>query len=138
MEENKTNKPELVQQEENKTAKNYETTMKRLVAIVGGEEQLFPKKKVKGDVLASIVSELTKEKKEKLEKELKADLVALLDKRVEMNKAFEEKKAELKKLEESKMKEFNEAASKLFNKIEGINDIEKSYYDSLKTAGKTE
>jgi len=133
------NKPEVtVQQEENKTAKNYETTMKRLVAIVGGEEQLFPKKKVKGDVLASIVSELTKEKKEKLEKELKADLVALLDKRVEMNKAFEEKKAELKKLEESKMKEFNEAASKLFNKIEGIADIEKSYYDSLKTVGKTE
>jgi len=131
------NKPEVTaQQEEGKTAKNFEATMKRLVAIVGGEEQLFPKKKVKNDVLASIVSELTKEKKEKLEKDIKAELITLLDKRVELNKALDEKKAELKKLEETKMKEFNEAASKLFNKIEGIADIEKSYYESLTSTGK--
>lgn len=125
---------EAVQQED-KTVKNFEATMKRLVAIVGGEEQLFPKKKIKSDTLATIVSGLVKEKKEKLEKEVTADLISLLDKHVELKKAIAEKKAELKKLEETKMKEFSEAASKIFGKIEDVGNIEKSYYDSLKSVG---
>lgn len=118
---------------DDKITSNFTATMKKLVAIVGGEEQLFPKKKIKKDVLSTIVDGLIKEKKENLEKEVKAELVTLLDKHVELKKAFNDKELELKKLKETKMKEFNEAASKVFNKIDGIADIEKSYYDSLKT-----
>ena len=32
------------------------------------------------------------------------------------------------------MKEFNEAAAKLFGKVDSIGEIEKSYYESLKVA----
>ena len=32
---------------------------------------------------------------------------------------------------------YKEAASKLFNEIEGISELEKKYYDSLKSATET-
>jgi len=118
---------------EDKVVKNYDTTIKKLVAIVGGEENLFPIKKVKKDVVASIVTGLLKEKKESIEKEIKADLISLLDKHVLLKREIKAKEEELKKLSESKMKEFTEAANKVFNKIGNINQLETEYYASLKS-----
>jgi hypothetical protein len=129
---------ENTENNEGKVAKNFEATMKKLIAIVGGEKNLFPSKRVSKDTLKTVVDGLLKDKKEAAEKEVKAELVALLDNHVEMKKAIEAKTKELKQLEEQKMKEFNEAASKVFNKIDAIGDLEKDYYSSLTGAAKAE
>lgn len=117
--------------EENKIKKNFDNTMKKLVAIVGGEQNLFPVKKVEKDVVANIVTNLIKEKKENIEKEVKTELVSLLDKYVEFKKAVVTKEKELEQLKDNKMKEFNEAANKLFGKVDQIDEISKSYYEAL-------
>lgn len=124
---------EKTQQQEdgNKIAKNFKATMDKLVAIVGGDKNLFPIKKVGKDVLKTIVDGLLTEKKETLEKEVKADVIKLLEGHVALQKAISEKKKELAKLEQDKMKEFNDSASKLFGKIESIDALEKEYYSSL-------
>ncbi len=126
--------PESKEEQSGKIAKNYKATMSKLVAIVGGEKHLFPTKKASKDVVVTIVEGLLKERKENLEKEVKLELIALLDKHVELKKVIAAKAQELKQLEEQKTKEFNEAASKVFNRIESIGDIEKGYYDSINTA----
>jgi len=90
------------------------------------------------DVITTLVSGLVKDRKEALEKEIKVELIGLLDKHVELKKSIEAKKKELKQLEESKMKEFNEAASKLFAKIDDVQEIEKDYYTALNATGNPE
>lgn len=119
--------------QEDKSVKNYDAVIKKLVAIVGGTDNLFPIKKVENDVVASIVTGLLKEKKENLEKEIKADLIGLLDKHVVLKREIKAKEDELKKLSETKMKEFTEAATKVFGKIGNINQLETEYYSSLKS-----
>jgi hypothetical protein len=105
--------------------------MKKLVAVVGGEQNLFPGKKVSKDIVTTIVEGLLKEKKETLEKEVKSELITLLEKNILLKKTIEDEKKKLKSLEESKMKEFNEAAIKLFNKIDNIGELEKEYYSTI-------
>lgn len=122
---------------EDKSTKNYDAAIKKLVAIVGGEENLFPVKKVDNDIVATIVGGLLKEKKENLEKEIKSDLIALLDKHVVLKREIKAKEDELKKLSETKMKEFTEAANKVFGKIGNINQLETEYYSSLKSISPT-
>ncbi len=133
--ENQEQTVEQKQEEAGKVQKQFEATMKKLVAVVGGEKQLLPTKKLDKDVVGTIVEGLLKDKKESLEKEVKSDLVSLLDKHIELKKSIEAKKKELKQLEEQKMKEFSEAASKVFNKIDGIAQMETDYYNSLNQAG---
>lgn len=127
---------ESKEEQSGKIAKNYKVTMSKLVAIVGGEKNLFPTKKASKDVVVTIVEGLLKERKESLEKEVKLELVNLLDKHVELKKTIAAKTQELKQLEEQKTKEFNDAASKVFNRIDSIGEIEKAYYDSINVATK--
>lgn len=126
------------QNEQGKEGKKFESTMRKLIAIVGGEEKLFPEKKVSGDTVKGVVNGLLKERKEKLEKETTAELSALLDKYVAFKKEVTEKKKEFEKIVETKQKEFNEAASKVFNKIDGINELESAYYSTLTELGNAE
>lgn len=133
MENNKEVVKPVESNDDNKVNKAYDATMKKLVAIVGGDENLFPVKKVKKDVVKSIVSGLIKERKENAEKDVTKELVDLLDKHIQLKKALADKKKELDNLEQQKKKEFNEAASKLFGKIDEINQLESEYYSSLNT-----
>lgn len=122
------------EQDNNKITKNFESTMQKLVAIVGGDKNLFPTKKVGKDIVKNIVDGMLTEKKETLEKEVKADLTKLLESHITLKKSIDDKKKELAKLEQDKMKEFNEAATKVFAKIENIDQLSKDYYSSLKSA----
>jgi hypothetical protein len=117
-----------------KVVKAYENNLKKLVAVVGGEQNLRQVKTVKKDTLGQIVSELFKEETESVERETKEALKTLLKNRIEMQRSIDAKKKELAQLETSKMKEFNEAAVKLFNKISGIDELEKEYYSALTDA----
>ncbi len=119
------------QENQDKIVKSFETNMKRLVGVLGGEELLNNTSKLKKDTVATIVENLLKDRKEKLELDIKNDLSTLLEKHVTLKKSIADKKKELKDLENSKMKEFNDACNKLFNKVQDIEQLEKDYYDSL-------
>jgi hypothetical protein len=117
-----------------KIQKNYEKNLKKLVAIVGGSNNLKPINKVEKDVMSSLVQELFKEETEAIEKSTKEGLKTLLKNRIEMQRSIDAKKKELANLETAKMKEFNEAAVKLFNQINGIDALENEYYSALTDA----
>lgn len=118
-------------QEEDKTNKQFDATLKRLVAVVGGKENLSPKKRIKKDTLANVVNGLLQEKREATEKEVKEKLTELLAKKVAFDKEMSVAKADLDKLEKTKKKEFIEASQKVFQMIDGIDDLEKDYYKAL-------
>lgn len=123
-------------EENNKVAKNYEATMSKLVAILGDKNHLNPKKRVKKDALSTIVTDLLKDESEASKLAIKTELKDLLTKHVTLTKEIQTKKKEFEQLEQNKMKEFNEAASKLFAKIDGLGEIEKDYLAALTTATK--
>lgn len=114
-----------------KVAKNYEATMKKVFAIVGGEKNLNPKKRVTKDTMKDIVANLLKGQREETAKEVTDGLKALLSSHVELKKLISEKKAELEKLEKTKMKEFTDQANKLFGKVEDMDKLEAEYIQSL-------
>ncbi len=121
-----------------KVAKAYDKNLKKLVAIVGGSNNLKLVTKIKKDVMVDLVNELFKEETDAIEKSTKEGLKALLKNRVEMQRSIETKKKELAQLEVTKMKEFNEAAVKLFNQIDGIDGLEQEYYSALTDAATAE
>lgn len=131
-----TTKPEGQESEKEKNdkiEKNYTDVMNKLVALMQGENNLA-KGKLAKDAVSEMVETLLKEKKETIIKEVKEDIIKLLEKNIELKKALADKRKELEKLEKDKKKEFTEAARKLFGRIEGIGELEKAYYEGLKTA----
>ena len=114
-----------------KVEKNYQRNLKKLVAILGGEQNLTPERSVKSDALAGVVETLLKEKREKVIAEVKQGLETLLEKHVNFQKELKAKKQELKQLEINKKKEFSEAANKVFSKISDIDELANQYKESL-------
>jgi hypothetical protein len=124
------------EQEAGKTEKKFNDTLAKVAQILGGDSLLKPKKKVKGSIVSDIVEELTKERVEANRTAVKAELGTLLTKYIDLEAELLKKEDELKKLKESKQKEFVEAANKFFNKIEDVDAFAKSMEDALKTATK--
>lgn len=121
-------------EQENKVEKKFAITIKKLIAVVDGSDNLKLPKKVKKDDLASIVTDLFKEEHAENIKQTKESLKSLLKQYAEMNKAFDDKEKELEKLRKQKKEEFIKAADGLFNKIDNISLVEKEYYQGLKDA----
>jgi hypothetical protein len=117
-----------------KVIKQYEATLKKLVAVIGGAP-LAPASKIPVGVLGEVIDELFKEDRETLGKELKEGVRNLLKQKVEMDKAFKQKEDELAKLKIEKYKEFNKASNHVFSKIENLGTIEAQYYAALNQAG---
>jgi len=126
-----------VKEQENKIEKKFSITIKKLIAVVDGSENLKLPKKVKKDDLASIVTDLFKEEHAENIKQTKDSLKSLLKQYAEMNKAFDDKEKELENLRKQKKEEFIKAADGLFNKIDNISVVEKEYYQGLKVATET-
>ena len=117
-----------------KVQKAYEANIKKLVAVLGGKENLFPVRKVANDSVGELVSKMLQKKKEEIGISVVEELSKLVDSKAAMDKSLKEEAEKLKKFEETKKKEFNEACTKVLNKIEGINELEKSYYETLTQA----
>lgn len=139
MEENTTqlkgegNQENQQQQDNNKVAKNFEATMSKLVAILGNKDHLSPKKRIKKDILGTIVSDLLKEDNEASQTAIKTELKELLGKHVTLTKEIAVSEKQFEQLKQNKMKEFNEAANKLFGKIDNLGQIEQEYLAALKS-----
>lgn len=130
MEEVKTGE-ESQDQQNDKVSKKFEQDFKKLVALLGGEKNL-KKTNVPNDELGGIVEELLKERREDFIKEFKAKAKALLDKKLEFDKEVRKAEDDLKKTVIAKKKEFSEKMKDVFGMVENINEIEKSYYQSMK------
>lgn len=109
-----------VQDNPDKTEKEFNSTIKKLVVILGSEKALKPSKRVKFDDLSVIVKELLQEDQDKNAKEISEQLKALLKGYTELKVEVSKKEKELKQLEETKMKEFNKAARSLFERVEEL------------------
>ncbi|MEM4711292.1 MAG: hypothetical protein QXL18_05080 [Candidatus Woesearchaeota archaeon] len=116
--------------QENKIEKEFNSNFKKLVALMGGE-QSFQKNKVPNDEIGSIVKELLKEKREKIITEFKTKAIELLDKKLEFDKEVKKIEEEFKNKITNKKKEFNDKMKELFSLVEKIDEIEKSYYNSI-------
>jgi hypothetical protein len=124
---------ELEQQknESGKVLKAYQRNVKQITALLGGDKPLFGNDKIPQDEVGGLVAEMMKDRKKKTGEEVKAELGALLDAHVAMKREIRKKEQELKQLEEKKMKEFNDQAKKVLGKVDGLNQIEKEYYQAL-------
>lgn len=120
--------------EAKKVLANFEQTVKKLTAIVKGPENLKLPRKVKQDNMQILVEELFKEESLEIIKEVKEGVKSLLKGYVTLNASLAEERKKLDAIEVAKKKEFNATAAKLFAKIEGIDNINKEYYDALGAA----
>lgn len=118
-------------QNKGKIQAQYEGAMSKLKAILKNEKVALPTQ-VERDEIDEIVKELYAEEHEKLRTEVKSELTILLKKHLDLKREIIAKEKELSKLKETKQKEFVEACSKLFGKIENIGDLVKEYSESLK------
>jgi hypothetical protein len=119
-------------QENSKENKKFDEVIKKLIAVVGGKEKLKVPKKVPNDLLGGIVNDLFKEEREAALASTKEDLKNLLKKYAEMEKLLSEERKKIDKLEKEKKEEFAKAANSVFEKIENVGEVEKSYYNALK------
>lgn len=124
------------QENSNKVAVEFKHTISKLVAILGSEKPLRPSKKVKFDDLSTIVEDLLAEEKAANKKEISDQLKGLLKGYTDLKSEVRKKAAELEKLEQEKMKEFNKAAKSLFERVEQLDEKAKNYYEGLAAASK--
>lgn len=117
-----------------KIEQKFNNSIRKLAAIVQGESNLKPVKKLPQNEVSNIVTELFKEDREAKYVEVKTKLKELLRSYHEMEKALKQKREELEKLANQKKEEFVKAANSLFDQIEGVDDIQKSYYSGLSAA----
>lgn len=125
---------EVQNQNESKEAKKFAMNLRKLTAIVKGEANLIPSRKVQADVVDSLVEELFAEEREKNREDLKKALKDILEKYAAFQKEYKAKVKELEKLKESKMEDFNKACSLVFERVSDIGSIESAYYQGINQA----
>lgn len=128
---------ETPEQQAGKVAKAFEGNLKKLEAVLKGDKSLY-KRKIKGGSIESIVQDLFKEESEATWAEFKVKLKELVKRHMDFEKFKKQETQKLENLFNEKMKEFNKEAEGLYNMIDGLGDIQKSYADSLAAVSKTE
>ena len=136
--ETKENQVQDQQSNNDKIGKNYEAGFKKLIALFQGSKEVFKKTKVANGDIKTLVDELMKEKKETAAKELKEEFKKLLDAKIVFDQECKKAEEAYIKAVNDKKKEFTEKMSALFNRIENVAEIEKSYYTSLGGTAATE
>ena len=127
--------PEELQQEvKNKDKKRYDEIVTTITNLVGGKQNLAPKKKLPLDETAEVIAELFGEEHAELRSKVKDSLKTLLKERLKDQSEIEAKKKELADLEAKKMKEFIEAGGKFLRQVDAIAINSLAYTEMLKVA----
>lgn len=116
-----------------KTSKQYEQNIKRLVALIGGKEN-FPKSTIPSNEVSDIVIALLADRKKARIEEFKKKANEILDKKVEFDKIVRKEEQEFKNKVNAKKKEFNDELVKLFAFVDDIKTLEESYYKTISGA----
>lgn len=116
--------------EATKIEKNYNDSLTNLISIIGGKDNLKTQK-LDNSEAASAMQELFKEEREAAEKEFKIEVKNLIRLHSEFEKIEKEERRKLEKLILDKKKEFVNACQKTFNKVKDIQELSKSYTESL-------
>ena len=125
------------QEEESKVERKFAAALDKLIAIVNGKENLKLNRKLPKNQVSKLVTDLFAEETEATYNSIKVSLKELLKQYTDMLKLVRQKEQELKKAENEKKEEFVKAATAIFDRIENIGDLEKSYYDSLRDLATT-
>jgi len=125
------------QEEESKVERKFAAALDKLIAIVNGKENLKLNRKLPKNQVSRLVTDLFAEETEATYDSIKVSLKELLKQYTDMLKLVRQKEQELKKAENEKKEEFVKAATAIFDRIENIGDLEKSYYDSLRDLATT-
>lgn len=129
-----TGQPETEEQKKDKITKQHDQAIKFISAILGGQENLIPKKNLDQDGVAKVVAELFKEENEALEVKTKEELKGLLKKYVECEAEIRKSEKELEKLKLQKKREFVEAVNRLRSLVNEKTVMNDTYVGALKTA----
>jgi len=121
-------------EKQSKDKKKFEEAMKFLKIVVGGEENLKPRKKVKGNEAADLVAQLFREEKVELQTNFRTSLKELLKKYVEMEAEVSKKQKELDDLRAKKEKEFTKSVNDWKNKVEQSDIMNANYATILQAA----
>jgi hypothetical protein len=119
------------QGEAGKVDKQYQAAFKKMVALMKGQGNM-KQPRLNQDEVSDIVIELIQDRKRTAIAEFKKEAVAILDKKMEFDKEVKRLEQEFNSKIDAKKKEFTLAMQGLFKKIESIDEIERSYEDSLK------
>lgn len=117
-------------EDKNKEAKKFSKNFKRLVGLFSGET-IFKRNTLDSTQVTQALEKLVKEDRENLEKEFIEGARKLIKRKRDFD-AFE--KAEREKMDKAvleKKKEFNKEMESLFSLVDKIENIEKSYYETL-------
>lgn len=120
------------QQDAGKVAKAFDKNMERLIALLGGKELLIRAPKLGGEPLTEAVKELVKEEKEKLVKQFKEKAMSVIASKQAFDKLQDEEQKKFQTAVNNKKKEFNKEVEGLFGMIDKIENLEKSYYETLR------
>lgn len=114
-----------------KVFNQYQKNVKILSALLGSDEPLKGKRKVKKDDMKEIIQELFGDEVAATKAEVKEEIANLIKTYIAFVKAVKEKEQELEKLKVQKMKEFNASSDQLVRKIEGVGSLVLEYEAAL-------
>ena len=123
-------KPE--ESSEDKISKKFDANFKKLVALFKSDKPLKGGKKIPKDEAAIVIDELLKERKEKAIAEFKVKASAAIDNIIKFNKEKVEAEKQFKKTIQDKKAESNKVMEDVFSIIEGLDVMEKEYWDAFK------
>ncbi len=123
-------------QDQGKVQKQYDANLQQLLLILNSQPNgttLLKRKKAGADLVTDVVGLLLKESNESFQEEIKGDIKGLIQAKIALDDEITKKEKELVKSKEDSMKKFNEAANKVFGKINGQQELAERYKKSLTT-----
>lgn len=120
------------QNENGKVAKKFANNMRKLVALMSGEA-LFKKPKLDSPGIEEALQELVKDEKEDLIKKFKEEAKKLITRKQEFDTFCKQQEKQMEQAILDKKKEFNKEFNSLFSIVERIEEIEKNYYQTMKS-----
>lgn len=118
------------QENSSKEKKKFQDGLKRLMAMLNGDETLF-KAKVQGGSVPGLIERLTAKRREEAEEAFVTRASALLDKKVAFDRECTKKRQEFEKAIADKEKEFLKDMNDVFGLIDNFGDVQKAYATTL-------
>ena len=115
---------------ENDVTKKFENNETKLVSLLKGNKT-FSKVKLSNKEVTDLVEELIKERREENASLFKQKAKALIDSKIQFEKFVKQKEKEFQEAITEKLKEFNKEMEDTFSLVEDIEELRKTYEETL-------